>query len=332
MPRSLTWLFCLLAGCIVTLPGSSFAKAALEPLDGLSTDAVGLPWLGEIGALAEVQDDPPAADVLGMQVGPNLYAYVRQNPWTGWDPDGLKTIKDYDNAISEAEAKRTRSLDHVAKNDHLTAEQREDQVQAINQHYDKKIEASKSAQRDIKANAAIIALYFSDGKKDLEQRLVQTYDDENPFFTETASEARSLAVAATGFSMSMTGMKSMTGRSTVGTPQLSRGVMVGESWTTGGGRMRFDAYDPATGKIALGKSGHFDGAGEAGMTGVSPKTHKGISVFEKDGKLYWANDSMSLPKAVTTREATQIQKALQSHFEGTDVSRVNSISDVWGAK
>lgn len=26
---------------------------------------------------------------LGMQVGPNLYAYVKQNPWTGWDPHGL---------------------------------------------------------------------------------------------------------------------------------------------------------------------------------------------------------------------------------------------------
>ena len=28
-------------------------------------------------------------DPAGFVDGPNVYAYVRQNPWTGWDPEGL---------------------------------------------------------------------------------------------------------------------------------------------------------------------------------------------------------------------------------------------------
>ena len=29
-------------------------------------------------------------DPAGMVDGPNLYAYVRQNPWTKFDPEGLQ--------------------------------------------------------------------------------------------------------------------------------------------------------------------------------------------------------------------------------------------------
>jgi hypothetical protein len=31
-----------------------------------------------------------SAEPAGFVDGPNLYAYVKQNPWTAWDPDGLK--------------------------------------------------------------------------------------------------------------------------------------------------------------------------------------------------------------------------------------------------
>ncbi|RBP35201.1 RHS repeat-associated protein, partial [Roseimicrobium gellanilyticum] len=31
-------------------------------------------------------------DPAGFVDGPNLYAYVRQNPWTSWDPEGLQTF------------------------------------------------------------------------------------------------------------------------------------------------------------------------------------------------------------------------------------------------
>jgi uncharacterized protein RhaS with RHS repeats len=32
-------------------------------------------------------------DPAGFVDGPNLYAYVRQNPWTAFDPDGLAEKK-----------------------------------------------------------------------------------------------------------------------------------------------------------------------------------------------------------------------------------------------
>ncbi len=38
-----------------------------------------------------IQEAPPlfSDDYLGFVDGPNLYAYVKQNPWTGFDPEGL---------------------------------------------------------------------------------------------------------------------------------------------------------------------------------------------------------------------------------------------------
>ena len=37
-------------------------------------------------------------DPAGFVDGPNLYAYVKQNPWTAWDPDGLESFFGYDPA------------------------------------------------------------------------------------------------------------------------------------------------------------------------------------------------------------------------------------------
>ncbi len=42
---------------------------------------------------------------LGFVDGPNLYAYVKQNPWTGWDPEGLATVEDYQKKIGNAQSK-----------------------------------------------------------------------------------------------------------------------------------------------------------------------------------------------------------------------------------
>ncbi len=59
----------------------------------------------ESGVFVSVRDAPPGlmssgeaavwGHDLGMQDGPNLYAYVRQNPWTSFDPDGLAEMKHY---------------------------------------------------------------------------------------------------------------------------------------------------------------------------------------------------------------------------------------------
>ncbi len=41
-------------------------------------------------------------DPAGFVDGPNLYAYVLQNPWTAWDPDGLKSKSDYRKDMADA--------------------------------------------------------------------------------------------------------------------------------------------------------------------------------------------------------------------------------------
>lgn len=38
-------------------------------------------------------------DATGFEDGPNLYAYVKQNPWTGWDPHGLEEKKKHDEKL-----------------------------------------------------------------------------------------------------------------------------------------------------------------------------------------------------------------------------------------
>jgi len=109
----------------------------------------------------------------------------------------------------------------------------------------------------------------------------------------------------------------------------AKSVKLGGAFESRGGLLRMGAYDTETGTLGLGKGGHFDGASEAGMSGISPATHRGITMFEKDGKVFWANDSMSLNKAVTEAEANAIQKSLEIQFGNQTVIRLRQIGDAF---
>ncbi len=52
-------------------------------------------------------------DPLGHVDGPNVYCYVRQNPWTLWDPEGLETVAQH-TANAERAAKNGKYLDMLA--------------------------------------------------------------------------------------------------------------------------------------------------------------------------------------------------------------------------
>jgi RHS repeat-associated protein len=52
-------------------------------------------------------------DPLGHVDGPNVYCYVRQNPWTHWDPEGLETVAQH-TANAEWAAKNGKYLDMLA--------------------------------------------------------------------------------------------------------------------------------------------------------------------------------------------------------------------------
>ena len=53
--------------------------------------------------------------VLDVDVGPNLYAYVQQNPWTNFDPLGLKTISDYEKEIDRIKKESIEYAEQLVK-------------------------------------------------------------------------------------------------------------------------------------------------------------------------------------------------------------------------
>lgn len=76
------------------------------------------------------------------------------------------------------------------------------------------------------------------------------------------------------------------------------------------------------GQIYVGRSGNFDGAVFDGARHIDRATAKGISVFKKDGIVDWANDSLSLPKVLTSSEMEIVSKALQSAFPGKAIKQL----------
>jgi Transglutaminase-like superfamily len=93
-----------------------------------------------------------------------------------------------------------------------------------------------------------------------------------------------------------------------------------------GGDFRCGAYDPETNTLYLGRGGHFDGMADAGGT-PHPRLSRGISFLETPTKVYWANDSLSLPFAMTSDEANAVQRGLESAFPGKTVVQLTSIGE-----
>ncbi len=66
---------------------------ALLQTAGASRNWVGTAPLSASGSdLPDHSSPPPCPSRIGLQVGPNLYAYVKQNPWTSFDPHGLESF------------------------------------------------------------------------------------------------------------------------------------------------------------------------------------------------------------------------------------------------
>jgi RHS repeat-associated protein len=106
-------------------------------------------------------------------------------------------------------------------------------------------------------------------------------------------------------------------------------LFLGNSYPSRGGNLRLGAFEANSMTLGLGKGGHFDGAAEAGLKNISPLTHRGITMFDKQKQVFWANDSLSLPIAITKEEAELIQKILQIHFQQHSVKQVKQIGDAF---
>ncbi len=46
------------------------------------------------------------------------------------------------------------------------------------------------------------------------------------------------------------------------------------------------------------------------------------------GDIYWASDSMSLPRGLSDAEASEIQAALEKHFAESAIHRVEKLNDI----
>jgi RHS repeat-associated protein len=106
-------------------------------------------------------------------------------------------------------------------------------------------------------------------------------------------------------------------------------VVIGEGIPLPGGKGSFTAgfYDPRTGKLYLGPGGHFDGGAAVGGS-PSVQGTPGITVIQTPEGVYWANDSMSLPYALTPSQAASVQQGLQTAFPGVPVQQLESMSQM----
>jgi len=91
-----------------------------------------------------------------------------------------------------------------------------------------------------------------------------------------------------------------------------------------GGKLYTGGYDPAQNTLYLGDAGHGAGMSAAGGTAI-PGVTPGITVVDTPSGVRWANDSASLPQALTSDQAAQIQAALQAQFPGKPVAQVRAV-------
>jgi RHS repeat-associated protein len=109
-------------------------------------------------------------------------------------------------------------------------------------------------------------------------------------------------------------------------PLLGSGARLPGLSMTGGiqgsrGTFYFGGYDPATGNLYLGSDGHFGGMAGAGGTPL-PASTPGITMQVTPSSVIWANDSLSLPRALSAEQAAQIQTILEMQFPNTTVLQV----------
>jgi RHS repeat-associated protein len=85
-----------------------------------------------------------------------------------------------------------------------------------------------------------------------------------------------------------------------------------------GATFRMGRFDPKTGRTVFDDLGHFG------------QDVKGLSLVEKEGKVFWANDSISSPKMLTAEEIRAVESSLRQAFPNATIQQVKSIKDAFG--
>ena len=102
-------------------------------------------------------------------------------------------------------------------------------------------------------------------------------------------------------------------------------VKLGGNFVELKGVLRIGALDPEANILYLGKGGHADGMANAG--GSPRSSSRGITTLETPDTVFWANDSMSLPTALTAGQASAVQAGLESAFSGKNVIQLSHIGE-----
>ncbi len=131
-------------------------------------------------------------DPAGFVDGPNLYAYVGQNPWSKFDPEGLKTIRDYEKEIDNAKAERDFNLRQLKREGKdFTPAERETITRRIN---DKCSDVVSKSARSIAAIKKV-AHYFNEAldaagevAADVTRLDASTLDDSSVHFQRLSSD------------------------------------------------------------------------------------------------------------------------------------------------
>jgi RHS repeat-associated protein len=82
-----------------------------------------------------------------------------------------------------------------------------------------------------------------------------------------------------------------------------------------GGTYRMGRFDPKTSQTVVDEIGHFG------------HDVKGLTLFEKEGKVLWANDLISSPKKLTSDEVKKVEESLREAFPKATIQQVKRIAD-----
>jgi hypothetical protein len=76
--------------------------------------------------------------------------------------------------------------------------------------------------------------------------------------------------------------------------------------------------------------GHPRGVSFAGGDPSAPNVSGMRVLILETGDVYWATDSMSLPRGLTEKESELVQAALETQFPGKTIQRVDKLEDISG--
>jgi hypothetical protein len=107
------------------------------------------------------------------------------------------------------------------------------------------------------------------------------------------------------------------------------GLNVDESESHPAGTLFSGGYDAETNDLYLsGVLGHPRGVSLAGGDPSKPSVSGLRVLIVENGDVYWAADSMSLPRDIHEADAMAVQAGLERHFQNRTVRKANTLEDI----